>query len=232
MTAQALPTAMASDESPLRPGQLLVHRLFTQDRLACVRTGVVVSHDERGLCLWYATGNPGLTLETADGRRIRDLAFAQWVALERELGPAPWIGPDILMYVPPGAAHAVWFFYHPDGAFRQWYVNLEEPAVLWSDGEIAGVDTVDQDLDVDAFPDRTWAWKDEDEFAERLLMPEHYWVPDEAAVRSEGRKVIEHFTAGAFPFDGTWCDWRPDPAWQRPTVVPAAAHRPRVHYGQ
>ena len=223
---------MATDESPLRPGQLLVHRLFTHDRLACVRTGVVVGHDERGLRLWYATGNPGLVLQTSDGRRIRDLPFAQWVAQKRELVPMQWVGPDILMYVPPTAAHAVWFFYGADGTFRQWYVNLEEPAALWYDGEIAGVDTVDQDLDVDAFPDRTWAWKDEDELTERLALPEHYWVSDEAAVRAEGRKVIGLFTAGQFPFDGTWRDWRPDPAWQRPTSVPPVARRPRIHNGQ
>jgi hypothetical protein len=193
---------------------------------------LVVAHDERGLRLWYATGNPGLVLQTPDGRRIRDLPFAQWIQHERELGPMQWVGPDILMYVPPAAGHSVWFFYEPDRTFRQWYINLEEPAVLWSDGEIAGVDTVDQDLDVDAFPDRTWAWKDEDELAERLAMPRHYWVRDEAAVRAEGRKALNLFTAGEFPFDGTWCDWSPDPLWQRPTSVPAAAWSPRVHNGR
>ncbi len=232
MTLRVLPISMPADASPLRPGQPLVHRLFTHDRLACVRTGLVVGHDERGLRLWYAAGNPGLVLQTPDGLRIRDLPFAQWVQRELALGPAEWVGPDMLMYVPPAVAHSVWFFYHPGGAFRQWYVNLEEPAVLWTDGELAGVDTVDQDLDVDAFPDRTWAWKDEDELAERLVLPEHYWVRDEATLRAEGERVMGLFTAAQFPFDGTWCDWRPDPQWRRPKVVPDAARRPRVHYGQ
>src|SRR5688572_7275891 len=143
MTVRVLPIATPADESPLQPGQLLVHRLFTHDRLACVRTGVVVGHDERGLRLWYTTGNPGLVLQTTQGLRIRDLSFTAWVEQERELGPMQWVGPDILMYVPPGVAHSVWWFYQPEGTFRQWYVNLEEPAVLWSDGQIAGVDTVD-----------------------------------------------------------------------------------------
>ena len=80
----------------------------------------------------------------------------------------------------------------------------------WDDGAVAGVDMVDQDLDVRGRT-RTaaWQWKDEDEFAERLAFPEHYWVTDEAAVRAEGERVIKLAEAGEFPFDGTWCDFTP-----------------------
>lgn len=35
--------------------------------------------------------------------------------------------------------------------------------------------------------------------------------------------------AGAFPFDGTWCDFRPDPAWAVPAELPAGWDRPRVY---
>ena len=38
-----------------------------------------------------------------------------------------------------------------------------------------------------------------------------YWVDDEAAVWAEGRRVVELIEAGAFPFDGTRTDFRPDP---------------------
>jgi hypothetical protein len=37
--------------------------------------------------------------------------------------------------------------------------------------------------------------------------------------------VIE---AGRFPFDGTWCDYRPDPQWTIPGPVAAGWDRPRV----
>ena len=79
-------------------------------------------------------------------------------------------------------------------------------------------------------PDRSWGWKDEDEFAERLAFPDHYWVTDEAAVRAEGERVVELVEAGEFPFDGTWCDFTPTagvaacrdglpPGWDRPPVA-------------
>ena len=81
---------------------------------------------------------------------------------------------------------------------------------------MAGVDIVDQDLDVVVRPDLTWQWKDEDEFAERLAFPEHYWVSDEKAVRAEGERVIRLAEAGAFPFDGRGVTSPRLPEWDSP----------------
>ncbi|MFG1602549.1 hypothetical protein [Actinoplanes sp. NPDC049265] len=77
----------------------------------------------------------------------------------------------------------------------------------------AFLDTVDWDLDVVIHPDRTWAWKDEDVFTKRLTQPESYWVHDEPRVRKAGLSIIALAESGNFPFDGTWCDFRPDPSW-------------------
>jgi predicted RNA-binding protein associated with RNAse of E/G family len=120
----------------------------------------------------------------------------------------------------------VWFFRDDRDRFTEWYVNLEERALRWDDGDVAGVDVVDQDLDIVVAPDRTWRWKDEDEFAERLALPEHYWVQDEAAVRAEGRRVVKLIEAGEFPFDGTWTDFVPDPTWPVPRSLPPGWNRP------
>ncbi len=72
---------------------------------------------------------------------------------------------------------------------------------------------MDWDLDVVIQPDRTWRWKDEEEFVERLRDPELYWVDDEERVRQAGRQVIELAEEGVFPFDGTWCDFDPPAHW-------------------
>jgi hypothetical protein len=111
-------------------------------------------------------------------------------------------------------------------------VNLERPGRRWDDGSttgVAGVDIVDEDLDIVVSPDRSWQWKDEEEFLERLALPEHYWVADEAAVRAEGERVIKEIEAGVFPFDGTWCDWQPPPAWAPPSGLPAGWDRPTMY---
>jgi hypothetical protein len=207
-------------------GRLVVHRNVRRGRIGWVRPARVVGDDERGLLLWVARDSPVASEVTADGRGMRAMPFAEWIAHSYRLGLGRWSGPPLLKFLPTGAAHSVWWFHDDDGRFTGWYVNLEEPGTRWDDGDLAGVDVVDQDLDVLVAPDRSWAWKDEEEFAERLAFPEHYWVDDPEAVRAEGERVIALAEAGLFPFDGTWCDFTPDPGWGPPSGLPPGWDRP------
>jgi hypothetical protein len=208
------------------PGRMVLHRNLRHGRIGWVRPARVICDDDRGLLLWLARGTAVANEVAADGRGMRTMPFVEWVNLDYRLQTGTWRGPGVLKLLPPGAAHSVWWFRDDGGTFTNWYVNLEEPGVRWDDGEAAGVDIVDQDLDVVAFPDLSWQWKDEGEFAERLAFPHAYWVRDEAAVRDEGLRVIKQIEAGQFPFDGTWCDFTPDPAWPVLTSLPAGWDRP------
>ncbi|MDG4769695.1 DUF402 domain-containing protein [Solwaraspora sp. WMMD792] len=209
-----------------QPGQLIMHRNVRRGRLGWVRPARVVVDDERGLLVWVDRGSPVVNEVADDGRGMRAMPFTEWITRSYRIKHGRWLGPPVLKFLPAGAAHSVWWFRDDAGNFLNWYVNLEEPGVRWADGDLAGVDVVDQDLDVVVRPDRSWVWKDEEEFAERLAFPEHYWVRDEAAVRAEGRRVIKIAEAGDFPFDGTWCDFRPDPAWAPPAELPPGWDRP------
>ena len=189
----------------------------------------VVADDDRGLLLWISAGDPSYSLRADDGRTIRSMPFAEWITRDRVLTPGTWEGPGVLKLIPPGAAHSVWWFWTDEGDFNGWYVNLEETGVRWRDGDLAGVDIVDQDLDMWIEPDRSWLWKDEHELADRLRFPDHYWVPDAGPVRAEGEKLIPLIEQGEFPFDGTWCDFLPDPAWGPLGALPAGWDRPRAY---
>jgi hypothetical protein len=209
----------------LETGRLVVRRQFHRgDLLGRVWFGHVAADDERGLWLWVQTGNAYLDIGAADGRKFREVPFGEWGRTATVMRELTW-GGDVLMFHPPGQAHSVWFFFGPDG-FNSWYVNLEEPVARWDDGGLAGVDTVDQDLDVVVSPDRQWRWKDEEEFAYHLAYPDVYWVNDELAVRAEGERVVKLIVAGQFPFDGSGTDFRPDPSWRVPDLV-AGWDRPR-----
>ncbi len=212
----------------VEPGRFLVHRGFVDERLVFARLGRVVGHDERGIRLWFAHGTPLAVSLSEDGEGIRDMPFKEWTQRRQVLVTKKWRGPNIFMFIPPDRAHSVWWFWGPDGEFVGWYINLEEPSVLWENGALVGVDTTDQDLDLWVHPDRTWEWKDEDEFEERLQFPDHYWVRDAAAVRAEGEHMTKVVESGAFPFDGTWTDFRPDPSWEIPGELPAGWDRPRA----
>ncbi|MEV6848393.1 DUF402 domain-containing protein [Actinoplanes sp. NPDC051411] len=210
------------------PGRLLLHRDTHHGRIAFVHPTRVISDDDRGLLVWLARDSVVAIERTLDDRGPRDMPFPDWVAAGKRLRTTSWRGPGVLRFFPAGADHSVWFFRDGEGDFTRYYVNLEEGAVRWDDGDVIGIDVIDQDLDIVATLDRRWEWKDEDEFAERLAFPEHYWVPDEAAVWAEGRKVIKLIEAGEFPFDGTWTDFRPDPSWPVPAELPPGWDRPVV----
>ena len=212
----------------LAPGRLIVHRNVRRGRIGWVRPVRVVSDDERGLLLWLARGSVVGHEVAADGRTMRRMPFAEWVRPRYRVEQLTWQGPGVLMFCPAQGAYSVWWFRDDDGRFTGWYVNLEEPAVRWAEGGLAGVDVVDQDLDIGVAPDRSWRWKDEEEFVERLAFAGHYWVADEAAVRAEGARVVALIEAGKFPFDGTWCDFRPDPTWPVPSALPSGWDRPVV----
>jgi hypothetical protein len=209
-------------------GRIVLHRNVRRGRIGWVRPARVVSDDARGLLLWVDRGTPVANEVADDGRGMRAMAFAEWITRSYRLRAGRWNGPPVLKFLPAGAAHSVWWFRDEAGRFANWYVNLEEPGVRWDDGDVAGVDVVDQDLDVIVYPDRSWRWKDEAEFAERLALSEHYWVDDEAAVRAEGERVIKMVEAGVFPFDGRWCHFVPDPDWTPPPALPAGWDRPPV----
>jgi hypothetical protein len=210
-------------------GRLIMHRNVRHGRIGWVRPGRVVSDDERGLLIWIARHSPVVNRVSADGRGMRTMPFQEWITAGTSLKHGTWNGPGVLKLVRPDVAHSVWWFRDDQDRFVSWYVNLEEPGRRWDDGTLAGLDIVDQDLDIVIRPDRAWEWKDEDEFTERLAWPEHYWVADEAAVRAEGERVVKEIESGAFPFDGTWCDWQPPEAWTVPAELPAGWDRPTLY---
>ncbi|WP_319458961.1 DUF402 domain-containing protein [Micromonospora sp. RTP1Z1] len=205
-----------------------MHRNVRNGRIGWVRPARVVLDDDRGLLLWLAPGSPVANEVAADGRGMRAMPFTEWVGTSYRLALGRWNGPGLLKFLPTGAAHSVWWFRDARDGFSHWYVNLEEPGIRWDDGPVAGVDVVDQDLDVLVRPDRRWEWKDEEEFVERLAFPDDYWVADEKAVRVEGERVIVLAEAGAFPFDGTWCDFTPPAEWGVPDELPLGWDRPPV----
>jgi Protein of unknown function (DUF402) len=177
-------------------GQTIVRRGIHPDRgVAWCTAGRVISDDERGLLMWVGRGShmvrPANTLTSWN------------------------VGSGALFRTPPGAAHTILWFFGEDKVFTGWYINLEEPASRW----FGGLDVRDQALDVLVAPDRTWTWKDEDEFEEQTGHP-FFW--DEARakeIRAEGERLIALAEAGAFPFDGTWCDFRPETGWP-PSELP------------
>ncbi|WP_433041367.1 DUF402 domain-containing protein [Dactylosporangium sp. CS-033363] len=210
-------------------GRDVLYRDFRGNgQLVLVAPQRVVNDDQRGVLTWRPIGTPWLFRRTADGRDRREIPFEQRHTVEWRLTPLTWSGVHVLHLFRPGRAHSVWWMFDPDFSLNRWYVNLEAPPARWDDGDVAGIDTFDHALDIVVPPDRRWRWKDEGEYLERAGHPDYWTVEQAAAIRAEGERVIEDIEAAAFPFDGTWCDFRPDESWPLPVLPREGWDRPRA----
>lgn len=199
------------------PGQTVLRRYFRNGRVSFLNVCRVLADDERGLRLWLPIGTPFWRLLTPDGRDGHAASVDEMT--EASLGELTWRGSHVMVFMPAGSglggrdgrgvAHSVWWFFSPTGEFEGWYGNLEAPYTRWADG----VDTEDWALDVWVNPDRSWRWKDEDEFTARIGHPLFWTAAEAASIRAEGQSLVKLAESGEFPFDGTWTDLCPDPSW-------------------
>jgi hypothetical protein len=144
----------------------------------------------------------------------------QWNSIDWETGAFGGVKPqrrhttDALKVIEPGAQCTIsLFFAEGMERFICWYVDLEEPTRRAGGGLV----TFDRSLDIVVGPDRRWRWKDEDHFAH---IQRFGWItPERAAeLRAEGERVLRRIEAVEPPFDDSWLNWRPDPAWPLPEL--------------
>lgn len=192
----------------------MLYRYWRHGATRHVHPMTVVEDGPDWLVLWLAPGTPVVRGLLADGSDFRTLPVAERFLVERTAKIGPWRGTGVLKLVPRAtAAYAVWLFWHPDGTFRGWYGNLEQPQTLWTraDGWRV-VDTADHVLDVWCPPDRVPVWKDEDEFAVTTGLTGYWDDVGADKIRAEGERVRAAARRGDPPFDGRWTDFRADPA--------------------
>ncbi|WP_406002166.1 DUF402 domain-containing protein [Streptomyces sp. NBC_00829] len=210
-------------------GQTVVRRgLYPDGRIAYVQSGRVVADNDRGLLVWTAAGSTTMRRVALDGTPTRHWPRYLAMSVPTMLAPATWESYGTLMLTPPGTQHSVWWSFDRDGTFAGWYVNLETDAGRWP----TGTDHIDHALDLLIDPDRrTWRWKDDDEFTDLTGRPGFWDTKQAAGIRAEGGRMPGLATAEQFPFDGTWSDFRPEPAWQ-PSTLPSYWDQPPTFQGQ
>lgn len=199
-------------------GSTIVRRNVHRDGVfGAVETARVVSDDDAGLLTWLAAGSTVMHRTTLTGESIRKMALQERDVTPTMLTPQTWHTNNVLILTRPDDTHSIWWFFDADLTFLGWYVNLESPVHRW----YGGADITDHALDIWVEPDRTWYWKDEDELAERIGHPA-YWTAEEAeAIRAAGEKIVPLIEAGAYPFDGTFVDFQPDPSWAPTKLTPS-----------
>lgn len=204
--------------------QVLLRNFRSNGQLIAIESARVVEDGPQGTLAWMGPGMPCVIREAVDGRRLHGAAPTELAAVKTTLAYHEFRF-NTLSLTPRDAPYSVMWFFSPEGSFDRWYINLQRPATRWRDGAAGGIDIVDQTLDVLVEPDRTWRWKDEESFIERTGHAPFHTAAEAEVIRAEGLRLIDEAVAERFPFDGTWCDFRPDPSWT-PLPLPDGWDRP------
>jgi hypothetical protein len=178
-----------------------------------VRPMTVVRDDEDGLVAWLAPGTPLIKPVLTDGRETRYAGPEGMFTEDRVLKLDIWRGTGILKVAPVGKPWSVWHFWHEDGSFRGWYVNLETEHRRDPEGKRTS--TVDHVLDLWIHPDRTIEWKDEDEL-EGAVAAGRFTPAEAERITSDARAAVREVEAWTSPFADDWQSWRPDPHLRLP----------------
>ncbi|MFH8338636.1 DUF402 domain-containing protein [Streptomyces sp. AM6-12] len=182
-------------------------------RFHIVRPVTVVRDDADLLAVWLAPGTECVKPALADGTPVHREPLESRYTKPRTVRRDRWLGTGVLKLAQPGVPWSVWLFWEPGWRFKNWYVNLEEPLVRWA----GGVDSEDHFLDIDVRPDRSWRWRDEDEFAQAqrdgLMSAE-----TAERVRAAGQAAVAAIADWGPPFSEGWPRWRPDESWAVPSL--------------
>lgn len=198
------------------PGETIVIQELWRNQLWAARPITVVHDDGDGLVLWCPKGTVRKVPATPPSRQS-PASRPEWFAdlLTRRdwtLVDSVW-DVSTLWLLREGDWHAVWVSYLESGDHWGWYINLQEPFRR----KPRGIQTMDLMLDILVKRDRSWRWKDEDDF-EILLAHDLLDVVAAQRVRDEAQKVVQRVERSEPPFDGTWSDWRPHPTWSLPEL--------------
>ena len=185
------------------------HRVISSSRtelVTYVPTGTIATRaSNRGL--------PGTEHLSRDERKLRSLRTRQ--ARVVEVPEAP----DKLFICRPDRWSRVNLGWDPStGQFRGWYINFERPTAVTP----SGTATMDLVVDIWVNPDRSWHWKDREDFLEPLN--DHTLDPEiRDRVEAETVEVLRELAASSGPFAEHWIDFRPDPDWPTPILPPSHA---------
>lgn len=99
------------------------------------------------------------------------------------------------------------------GVFLGWYVNYELPPQPTAKGLVSK----DLVLDLWVNADRTFSWKDEDDYSRAI--DDGILDPDiRGPIQEEATRVLQELDAGDGPFADSWTTFRPHPSWSTPQL--------------
>lgn len=205
----------AGGSEPFAAGATIVMRGIMDERFQAggivdVKPVTVVADNDRLVALWCPLATPTMRSVPTDPTKPRP-----WTADQCRLVPSTWRWRHALLLHHPGQRWSTWLTWSSAWEFSGWYVNLQSLLCRTA----IGFDVRDHQLDVVVAPDRSWAWKDEDDLRRAVDLGQ--FREDEAAsIRRDGEAAISAIEIAGAPFGDEWRDWRPPTDWLIPRSLP------------
>ena len=199
-------------------GDPVVFRGVYNDRVSYIQSAVIVQDRPDEVALVIMPGAECAAPEGyINGKHGESGHWDRWGEYEKgnwTMQPYLWRTNRLLILLHPEKYYSSYCFWQADrNQFLGYYINFQLPFQRTR----LGFDSFDLELDVIIEPTFEWRWKDVEEYQKGIergiLRPE--WV---RAIDSAGREVFENIENRRYPFDGSWLDWTPDPAWAPPTL--------------
>jgi len=197
-----------------KPGDIVAWRGIFNERVWHVQPTIVVKDSPEEIVLALLPGTECIAEESypkgkKNGKRRWDFKNNDW-----QLEKYTWrTNRLLLIFEPDNYYSAVYFWNHESNEFLCYYVNFQQPFKR----SHCGVDTLDLDLDIIIKSDFSYKWKDEDDYQKAIdhgiIFPE--WVQ---GIEDAKKDVFDKLQRRAYPFDGAWLSWMPDPNWLPPKL--------------
>jgi predicted RNA-binding protein associated with RNAse of E/G family len=195
-------------------GDVIAWRGIYRERIWHVQPTILVKDSPQEIVLTLMPGTECIAEETYPRGKKSDRRRWYFVDHDWQLARYTWQTNRLLLLFEPQKYYSIVLFWnHANSDFLCYYVNFQLP---FKRNPFA-VDTLDLDLDLIIHPDFSYKWKDIEDYqnaiSHGLILPQ--WS---RAIETATDEVMERLEKRQYPFDGSWLDWKPAPAWQPPML--------------
>ena len=197
-----------------KPGDIIVWRGIYRNRVWHVVTMIVVKDSPEEMVLALVPGAERMGERDnmngkKSGNRRWDFKDKPW-----ELEKFHWRTNRLLILLEPEKYYSTMYFWNDaSNEFLCYYINFQEPFQR----SHCGIDTLDLDLDLVINPDLSYEWKDIEDYRtaieKGIILPE--WIKE---IDKAKKEIFDKLEKRQYPYDGSWLNWMPDPAWSPPKL--------------
>jgi protein associated with RNAse G/E len=201
-----------------KPGDHVLLRGIYNNHVWIAQSSIVVKDDPAEVALALLPGAgcavPEGYLNRKHGTGGKWSRWDDYLNDRRDMQEFNWHTNRLLLLMEPESYYgAVYFWNHASNEFLCYYINFQLPFTRTAHG----FDTLDLELDIVIEPSYEWQWKDAEEYQEGIAKGvfQPQWIEKIDQAKAE---VFQKLESKAYPFDGSWLNWMPDPRWSPPKL--------------